>query len=123
MSTVEILKRIALGCRRLSHWPRAPNQLFHVSCSCLDAVRARVSFVNIARAASLRQSTATRDFRSLPVNGATLESARWPLVASLSYCRCRSPVKSSSCEQVGESSPYTGPLYRKEARSRFRRGC
>lgn len=26
-------------------------------------------------------------------------------------------------EQVGESSPYIGPLYRKEARSRFRPGC
>lgn len=89
------------GCRRLFHWPRAPNQLFHVSCSCLDTVRARVSFVNIARAASLRQSTATRDFRSRGVNGATLESARWPLVASLCivvYCCCRSPVKSSSCD-------------------------
>lgn len=102
---------LALGCRRLFHWPRAPNQLFHVSCSCGSTLRARAfPSCNIARAASLRQSTATRDFRSLPVNGATLESS---LSSPIAYC-C-SPVKSSSrgsssVNEVGESSPYIGPL-------------
>lgn len=111
---------LALGCRRLFHWPRAPNQLFHVSCSCGSTLRAFPS-CNIARAASLRQSTATRDFRSLPVNGATLESS---LSSPIAYC-C-SPVKSSSrgsssVNEVGESSPYIGPLV--QGRGAFRRGC
>lgn len=85
-------------------------------------LRARVfPSCNIARAASLRQSTATRDFRSLPVNGATLESS---LSSPIAYC-C-SPVKSSSrgsssVNEVGESSPYIGPLV--QGRGAFRRGC
>lgn len=63
----------------------------------------RVSFVNIARAASLRQSTATRDFRSL------LESAGWPL-ARVSYCVVASEIIELQLgEQVGESSPYIAP--------------
>lgn len=64
----------------------------------------RVSFVNIARAASLRQSTATRDFRSL------VETAGWPLAARVSHCAVASEIIELQLgEQVGESSPYIAP--------------